>query len=500
MKSNKKIFIILFCIVLLPAIFYSGYEISSLDDTEQMLSQMYERQLDAILFSVNQYVLDVTSSWATQVETLSPSHTFDNFLRSNPSIYSIVISDSMLEHISVIGQNEKPHLHKKILTDNREKIERLFRYKNISYRKLEPIIVTDTSVMIVFVPTTSKNKIIGILISGSQFIKDIIGKKLSDVGQNEFLLAVVQQSSNKIVYRTFDVKIEDLSSLRQLWIFPDYSLGIRLKGITIQEIAQKRFNRNLILIAILDIILIAGVWFVYRTIKREMELVALKSDFISNVSHELRTPLALVRMFAETLEMKRVKTEKKKQEYYSIILQETERLSRLINNILNFSRMESNTRKYQFQSADINEIVRSVLNVYSYQLKTKKFEVTIELDDKIEPISVDAEALAEALHNLIDNSIKYSAEKKHLRVATKSYESTTSIEVEDRGIGISQEHHSRIFEKFYRVSHGLIHTAKGSGLGLSLVQHIIAAHNGTIAVRSEIGIGSTFIITLPKTA
>jgi two-component system phosphate regulon sensor histidine kinase PhoR len=130
------------------------------------------------------------------------------------------------------------------------------------------------------------------------------------------------------------------------------------------------------LIALLDILLIGAVWLVYRTLKKEMELVRLKGDFVSNVSHELRTPLSLIRMFTETLSMKRVPTEKKKQEYYSTILQETERLTRLINNILNFSRMEAGKKQYHFASTDLNDVVNSVMKTFQSHLQHERFETT----------------------------------------------------------------------------------------------------------------------------
>lgn len=228
-----------------------------------------------------------------------------------------------------------------------------------------------------------------------------------------------------------------------------------------------------------------------------MELVALRTDFVSNVSHELRTPLALIRMFAETLEMKRVKTEAKRQEYYSIILHETERLTRLINNILNFSRMESRTRRYSFASMDLNALIGSILTVYSYRLETLGFTVETSLAPELPQITADEEAVAEALHNLIDNAIKYSGERKFLRITTSVSGNTIRISVQDRGVGIPKEHHSKVFEKFYRVSQGLVHTAKGSGLGLAIVHHIVDAHGGTISIDSEPGSGSTFTITLP---
>lgn len=497
MNSTKKIFTTLALIVLLPALFYSVYEVSSLNDTEAMISQIYERQLDAILFSVNQHVLDVASTWATQIENELPKDALNRFLVSNPSIQSVIVTDTSFHTISVYPVHQSKY--SEIIKAQKEKIERLIHYQSLSYRKLEPIISSDSTLIILFIPLNSLSQVVGIIVHNERFINDIIGKKLIDIAQNDFILSVDRVSTATNVFSTLPLTNDDFSQQRPLWIFPDYAVKIRLRGTTLQEAANDRFTTNVALIIVLDGILIAGAFFVYRLIKREMELIALKSDFVSNVSHELRTPLSLIRMFAETLEMKRVKTEKKKQEYYGIILHETERLTRLINNILNFSRMESNTRRYQFKPSNLNEIVTSVISIYSYQLEKLSFTVVTDLSDHLPEISLDEEALAEALHNLIDNAIKYSSEDKFLRIATSLDQNSIIIEIEDHGIGIGSEHHSRIFEKFYRVSYGLVHTAKGSGLGLAIVQHIIQSHNGTISIISAPNRGSKFIITLPLT-
>ena len=494
MKSTKKIFITLALIVLLPALFYSVYEISSLDETEEMLSQLYDRQLDAVLFSVNQFTLDVASGWASQIENELPSRNFDRILQTNPSIRSLIVADTALQRkegfpLPYSGTDSTLILHK-------DAVDRLIRYRSLAYRKLEPVISSDSTFTILFV-TSSPVSVVGIVVNNDRFIRDIIGRKLTEIAQNDLILNVSSLSAQRTVFSTAPTETFSSPQQRPLWIFPDHIVQIRLRGTTIQEAANERFNRNLVLIVLLDCILLAGAFFVYRQIKREMELVALRSDFVSNVSHELRTPLALIRMFAETLEMKRVKTEKKKQEYYGIILRETERLTRLINNILNFSRMESDSRRYTFAPADINAVLASTLSVHQYQLDMKGFTVEPSYAKDIPLIAVDEEAVAEAFHNLIDNAIKYSAEKKFLRLCTKHSGGSVIIEIEDHGIGIASEHQPRIFDKFYRVSQGLVHTAKGSGLGLAIVRHIIDSHNGTITVNSAPGSGTTFIIALP---
>jgi two-component system phosphate regulon sensor histidine kinase PhoR len=280
-------------------------------------------------------------------------------------------------------------------------------------------------------------------------------------------------------------------------LFPDYVLGIRLKGRTIEEVVRERFYRNLLLIGLLDLVLIVGSWFVYRTVRREVELAQLKSDFVSNVSHELKTPLSLIWMFGETLQMKRVPSEEKKQEYYDTIVQETERLTRLVNNILNFSRMEAGKKEYHLVEANLNTIVENVLKSYESHLAHQGFAVTMKLDKSLPPVTADTESLSEGLLNIIDNAVKYSDKEKSIAISTGTAEGMAYVDVKDQGIGIDPQNQRRIFEKFYRVSSGLVHNTKGSGLGLSLVKHIMDGHRGTVTVKSEPGKGSTFRLSFP---
>jgi two-component system phosphate regulon sensor histidine kinase PhoR len=235
-------------------------------------------------------------------------------------------------------------------------------------------------------------------------------------------------------------------------------------------------------------------------VKREIELSQLKSDFVSNVSHELRTPLSLIRMFGETLEMGRVPNEEKKQEYYATIVRETERLTGLVNNILNFSRMESGKKEYHFSRVDLNALVHKVLASYQAHLEHLGFELTTDIAGAVPPIHADAEAVAEALLNVMDNAIKYSNTQKTIAIRTGVSQNLVYVEVEDHGIGIPPDETSKIFEKFYRVSSGLVHEIRGSGLGLTLVRHIMDAHSGEISVQSRLGEGSTFRLSFPKSS
>ncbi|HSP86545.1 MAG TPA: HAMP domain-containing sensor histidine kinase, partial [Ignavibacteriaceae bacterium] len=267
---------------------------------------------------------------------------------------------------------------------------------------------------------------------------------------------------------------------------------ISLRGASIQELAEERVYTNIILVLGLAILLIAGNWFVYRNTKKEIELARIKSDFVSNVSHELRTPLSLINMFAETLELDRVKSDEKKKEYYSIISNEANRLSRIVNKILNFSRMEAGKKTYNFTIAKLNEIVESTFNTYKFHLQNNGFTFKLIQSENLPEIYADNEAVSEALINLIDNAVKYSNEQKEIIITTGFDTEKVFIEVQDKGIGISQDDQKRIFEKFFRATTGSVHNTKGTGLGLTIVKHIMDAHKGEIKLKSNIEKGSAF--------
>ncbi|MEB2354396.1 MAG: HAMP domain-containing sensor histidine kinase, partial [Ignavibacteriales bacterium] len=265
-----------------------------------------------------------------------------------------------------------------------------------------------------------------------------------------------------------------------------------------QDLVQERAEDSFILIGILFIVLIAAVWFVYSAVNKELELAKAKADFVSNVSHELRTPLSLISMFAETLEMDRVKTEEKKKEYYSIISRESNRLGKIVNSILNFSKMEAGKRKFNFAEEDLNEIVIQIYQNYSYHLYNKGFDFEYEPGINIPKVMADREAVSEAVVNLIDNSVKYSTENKFIKITIGSEDRFVFIEISDKGIGISEKDQGKVFDKFYRVTSGLIHTTKGTGLGLTLVKQIMDAHKGRIILKSKSGEGSSFKLMFPS--
>ena len=280
-------------------------------------------------------------------------------------------------------------------------------------------------------------------------------------------------------------------------VFPGLILGIKLRGTTIADISDRFLRNEFLVLGALSLLMAAGMILTYRNVARELALAKLKSDFVSNVSHELRTPLALIRLYAETLELGRIAGHEKQQEYYEIIRKESERLTSLINNILDFSRIESGKKEYTFRETNVADLVRGTLESYRFEIEQNGFEFEQKIDNDVPPLLVDREAIARSLLNLVNNAVKYSSNEKYLAVRLYRHSNGVNLEVVDHGIGIPAKEHLKIFEKFYRVGDPLVHNTKGSGLGLSLVRHIVKAHGGDVAVESVPGKGSRFIITLP---
>ena len=280
-------------------------------------------------------------------------------------------------------------------------------------------------------------------------------------------------------------------------VFPGLTLGIKFQGTSVDALGRSWVQRSFLTLGVLSLLLCGGLVLTYRSVSKEVALAKLKSDFVSNVSHELRTPLSLIRLYAETLELGRVKGQAKVEEYYRIIRKESERLTALINNILDFSRIEAGGKEYEFRQTDLAELVSNTLDTYRDQIDEHGFTFEQRIDSDIPAVRVDREAIARSLVNLVNNALKYSDREKFIGVKLYRVDRVLKLEVVDRGIGIPRTEQSKIFEKFYRAGDPLVHNTKGSGLGLSLVRHIAHAHGGEVAVESTPGKGSTFTLTLP---
>ncbi len=517
--TQKKIGIILILIVLTPALFYTAYEINTLDENELIVTQIFEQQLDAILFSINQEAYNVSKNWADKINyylTSDPENLDDNLLqiiKQNSTINAVFLSDTsgQIQRYIYDPDNSMDDLPaSEDLSDlvkmNPKVIRILVKRSKTGYLKLEPLPLTYSedkkqSLVFLFIADlpTAKKQIAGMIINSSNFVSEVLKPKIMQINTERLRVGLFETATNKQVSTETEFPEGEVHDKRKIWLFPEYYIAIRLEGQSIEELAQWRFYRSLVLIFFIDLIILIGVWIIYRNIRTEMKLTQMKSDFVSNVSHELRTPLSLIRMFAETLELNRVQTENKKKEYYQIIGQESERLTHLINNILDFSKIEAGKKQYHKEIFDLNGVVRDVLRLYSFHLQNKGFHLQNDIDpgEKLK-INADKDAVTEAIINLIDNAIKYSDQDKRIRIKSGSFQDSVFFEIEDHGIGIGIEEQKKIFDKFYRVSTGLVHDVKGTGLGLSLIKYIMEMHNGQVSLESHPGKGSTFRLIFLK--
>ena len=281
-------------------------------------------------------------------------------------------------------------------------------------------------------------------------------------------------------------------------ILKSWHLGlVELRPAQLRSLAYRNVTLFAFVTSAMILAIILGVIITLRGTARELELSRLKSDFVSNVSHELKTPLALIRMFAETLELGRAKSPEKIHEYHSIITRESERLTQLINNVLDFSRIEGGRKTYDLRLDDLADVVHDTLHAYSYELTKQNFSVDTHVPDDLPESLMDRNAISLALLNLLSNAVKYSTDDRRIRLACTARNGALVIEVTDHGIGMDPADAEHVFDKFYRSRDETVLATRGSGLGLTIVQHSIEAHGGTIRVESQKGKGSTFTITLP---
>jgi signal transduction histidine kinase len=333
-----------------------------------------------------------------------------------------------------------------------------------------------------------------------KFLPQVISSSLLELPDNtqDNLIVRIYDGKHNLVYSTKPGKGQNDETIASLPFVADLFVAIQSRNMTPEQWARWNFIVNLSLSILMTTVLIAGIVLALRTASRELKVSQMKTDFVSNVSHELRTPLSSVRVFGEFLRLGRVKEEEKIREYGQYIETESRRLTQLINNILDFSKIESGRKTYQFEKADVAEVISETLKTLEVQLKQNGFTINFEAPRSPLPLAViDADAVAQAFMNLLDNAVKYSGAEREIGVRLDHGEGFIRLTVTDQGIGIPREEQEKIFEKFYRVSTGLVHDVKGSGLGLSLVKHIVEAHRGRVTIKSEPGRGSSFTIHLP---
>jgi signal transduction histidine kinase len=278
--------------------------------------------------------------------------------------------------------------------------------------------------------------------------------------------------------------------------FETWRLRTGYDNKTIPDIIVARERPQRALMWMLAGIMALGVFFVARAAAREVRVAEMKSNFVSSVSHDLKTPLALIQLFAETLELGRLKNTERANEYYRIINSEARKLTRLINNMLDFSRIEAGLRRYKREPVNLTDVTRHVLQSLDSQFRHNQYSITTHLADDV-PVLLDKEAAEQALENLLSNAMKYSPEHREIVVDVDRVDGYGVVRVTDRGIGIPPRLQRKIFRKFFRIQSDAGSGPQGTGLGLAIVDHVMRGHGGFVRVDSEPGSGSTFALHFP---
>ncbi len=240
-------------------------------------------------------------------------------------------------------------------------------------------------------------------------------------------------------------------------------------------------------------------WFFYKSNKELRQLTEMKSSFISNMTHELKTPIATVAVAIEALQNFELhKDQKRSKEYLEISQNELTRLSILVDKVMNFNQLELNKDLFHYENVDLSLILAQVVESMSLNIKSFNVELQIEKIGTDFHVKGDQLHLTNAIFNLFDNAIKYGGSTPKITINLEAQDSQVVFTIKDSGIGIPEMYLNKIFDKFFRVPTGDLHNHKGHGLGLSYVQQVVAKHGGQISVQSKEGIGSTFLIKLPK--
>ena len=345
----------------------------------------------------------------------------------------------------------------------------------------------------------AENQYWGLVFNVDEIFNDILLPSIGEHSENENFQWQLIGEGGELIANSANINFElepvIIESPRELpvWTLKLYTEPTGL----INTLFFPGHNIFLFIFIFIVLVLALGLFFTIQIVSKELQLSKMKSDFISTVSHEFKSPLTSIRHITDMLVLKRVPTESKKQEYYEIIQQQSERLSHLINNILDFSKLEEGEKSFRFEPLFIDQILQEIVISFKNSIPDKDFKVIYKQGNHLPKINADKVAVTQVIHNLLDNAFKYSGNSDSIEVYAKSDKKSVIISVKDYGIGIPLEERDKIYSRFYRISNDHTQQVKGSGIGLTIVKQIIESHGGTISLESKVGSGSTFIIKLP---
>jgi signal transduction histidine kinase len=364
---------------------------------------------------------------------------------------------------------------------------------------LSGIPINSAELTAVYLSWNKNNSIqISILIDFPVYLKSISEKMIKKLDPGSLINIKIKDNNGKLVFSKVLKEEIDYLSLPFPENLPQWKLLLsENKPGFLTTLLKARSGIYLFIFILIALLMVLGFAFIMYTLNVELRLNKLKSEFISNVSHELKSPLTSIRMMTEMLHHNRVQTEERKSAYYSAMLEESEHLSHLIDNILDFSRMDDDRKKYDFTDLDLDELLLKFLESTREMLPESGFDIRYNSPDRVAVIKGDRNAILQVFYNLVDNAVKFSGSSRQIDISLFSGDDELQFCVKDYGIGISGKDREKIFDRFYRGEEPQRLGIKGSGIGLTIVQKIIEAHKGHLMVESKPGEGSTFCVHLP---
>ncbi|NOR15750.1 MAG: hypothetical protein GQ544_08600 [Candidatus Aminicenantes bacterium] len=343
------------------------------------------------------------------------------------------------------------------------------------------------------------NRIIGASLNDASLVS-MVEKSLAGTDTTEGLQVVLRDEKDEQIEASVqDVRFIAEESLSLLDGTMDrYKLILLSKhGISLKDFTFKGVIPYYAIVLVIILVIAMGVIVIFQDISREQELTRMKSEFISNVTHEIKTPIATIRSLAENVSEGWVSSIDKQQDYFGLIARESERLGHLVENTLDFSRIETGSKRYIMDPGSLQEVIIKTVERFRLLSEGQGVKINAEINDNLPAVFMDKVAMGQAILNLLDNAAKYSPEEKVISLVADTEGDTVKIVVADKGMGISRKDISRVFDKFYRSEASSNGRITGSGIGLTLVKDIVESHGGTVTVDSEINNGSTFTIRIP---
>ena len=348
----------------------------------------------------------------------------------------------------------------------------------------------------------------GFVVNSDRFEREYLPRTVADAmrglrdGVQDNLIVRATDSTGRVVASTHAAAGQsDVLAAHFDFVFRDWELSARSRHTAAAQVLESNAFTNWVLIVLMSIAVTAGLMLAWRAVDRERRLVRIKKAFVANVSHELRTPVASLAVLGEFLSRGRVQSPEAIAKYGRRIEHESDRLRHLIENVLDFARMESVETRSRREEAAIEDMVAAAISILEGRRERGEFTISVSSPDAVLPVvRVDVQAMTHVFVNLLDNAMKYSGGSRQILVDLFQCDAYVGVSVTDSGIGIGPDDHERIFHQFYRSTPAVNSSVNGTGLGLSIVRHVVQSHGGTIEVDSHLGQGACFTIRIPVVA